>query len=227
MKQRILLIDDDQGLIVVTKEMLVDGGYRVATAGTAEEALRAIQTNPPDLIISDINLPGLSGLKLCEILKGDSRTDTLPLILLTQLGGENDKVRGLKTGADDYLTKPFSHKELLARVEALIRRTRYAGVVARRLEHKNLLVDLDARVITLNGKSLDLRRKEYELLVLLLQNKGRLVTKEFITEALWKGESIVTSNTLSVHLKNLREQLGPYRDCIETLVGEGYRFKSV
>ncbi len=223
MKERILLIDDDEGLLDISSKILSDGGYRVVTAGNAESALVIIQKTPPDLVISDINLPGLSGLKLCKILKGDPQTQSLPLILLTQLGSEGQKVNGLKTGADDYLTKPFSYRELLARVEALIRRTRYAGAPIQRLECKDLRVDLDSRQVMLGGKSLKLRRKEYELLVLLLKNKNRLVTKELIAEAIWKGESIVTSNTLSVHIRNLRDQLGPYGARIENLPGEGYR----
>ena len=223
MKEKILLIDDDDGLLNIARKILEDGGYRVTTADNAEDALGLIHSRPPDLILSDIHLPGLSGLKLCQILKDDPRTVSIPLILLTQLGTENDKVRGLKTGADDYLTKPFSHRELLARIEALIRRTRYDGNPSRRLEFKELRIDLDNREVTLKNKSVDLRRKEFDILALLMQNRNRLLTKEFITESIWKGESIVTSNTLSVHIRNLRDRLGSYRDCIKNMVGEGYR----
>ena len=223
MKERILLIDDNDRLQQITRRLLTEGGYRVNSEENAEDALRLIHVNPPDLIISDAHLPGLSGLKLCELLKGDPRTVSIPLILLAQFGGDRDKVRGFKTGADDYLTKPFSDSELLARIEALIRRTRYGGNPTRQLEFKELRVDIDGRQVMLKNKSLKLRRKEFELLVLLMKNKNRLLSKEFIAEAIWKSESIVTNNTLSVHVRNLREQLGSYRDYLENLVGEGYR----
>jgi len=224
MKERILLVEDDAGLLAVTKTILSDQGYGVTAAGSVEEALQVVKSRPPDLIISDINLPGISGLRFCRMLKSDHRTMSLPLILLTQLGSEGDKVRGLQTGADDYLTKPFSHRELLARVEALLRRVRRAGSTSRRLEAGGLVVDMDARRVAVDGKPLSLRRKEYELLILLMENKGRLLSKDAIVDALWKDEAIVTNNTLSVHVRNLREKLGRCRDMIETLVGEGYRF---
>lgn len=224
MKERILLVEDDIGLMTITKTILSDEGYGVTASGTVEEALEIVKRRPPDLIISDINLPGISGLRFCRMLKNDHRTMSLPLILLTQLGSEGDKVRGLQTGADDYLTKPFSHRELLARVEALLRRMRHAGSTARRLQAGELVVDMDGCRVTVAGKPVSLRRKEYELLVLLMQNSGRLFSKDAIVNALWKDEAVVISNTLSVHIRNLRAKLGQCRHLIETFVGEGYRF---
>ena len=225
MKIRILIVEDDEALRVTTRDILSAKGYSVTASGTAEEALNLILKNPPDLLISDVGLPGMSGIRLCEVLKGDARTAGLPIILLTMLSSETSKVRGLQQGADDYMTKPFSYRELLARIEALLRRLHHGGEMARNLHFRDLTVDLDRREAALKGKPLKLRRKEYELLVLFLKNKDRLLTKEFITEAIWKDEVIVMSNTINAHIRNLRQQLGSARDCIETVIGEGYRLK--
>jgi len=224
MKETILLVEDDIGLMTVTKQVLADGGYLVAPFASVEEALVSIQKHLPDLIVSDVGLPGLSGLRLCEILKKDPRTVPVPIILLTQFSSESDKVRGLKTGADDYLTKPFSHRELLARIEALLRRTQRAGALPQQLQVKDLVVDIEKREVTIGGKAIDLRRKEYELLILLMQNSGRILSKNLIVDTLWKDEAIVTKNTLNVHIRNLRGKLGRYRNMIKTFIGEGYRF---
>lgn len=227
MKQRILVIEDDPGMANLTKTVLVGQGFRVRSATTAEEALDMIRRDLPDLVIMDIQLPGLSGLKLCEILKSEPRTASLPIMFLTVEKGDLAKVHGLDIGADDYLTKPFSSRELVARVRALLRRVQYAGAPVKQFKMKGLTVDLDRHEITLRGKPIPLRRKEYELLVLFLQKRGRILTKEFLTERIWKDEAIVTSNTLNVHIKNLRRKLGPYKDWIETVVGEGYKLKDL
>lgn len=225
MKAQILVIDDDRENASFIKVLLSGQGYRVYTASTAERALEMVRENPPDLLISDVQLPGLPGTRLCELLKSQPQTATLPVILLTVMGTESDKVRGLKIGADDYLTKPFSAAELSARVEALLRRVRHAGQTTQLLSLGNLEVDLDRHEVRLRGKPVSLRRKEYDLLVLFLQKKGRVLTKNFLTEALWRDESIVTRNTLNVHIKNLRRKLGPYKNLIETVIGEGYKLR--
>jgi len=223
MKSSVLVIEDDEGTASFLRVLLEKNGYKALVKESAEEGLNVIRQQLPDLLISDLHLPGLSGIKLCEILKGDSRTASLPIILLTVSGREADKVRGLKIGADDYVTKPFFANELIARVEALLRRVRNAGVPAQCLRIKDLAVDLERREATLKGKPLTLRHKEYDILVLLLEKQGRVLTKEFLTNALWKDESIVTSNTLNTHIKNLRQKLGSYQSLIETVIGEGYK----
>lgn len=223
MKSSILVIEDDEETAGFLRVLLLKHGYKAAIKGGAEEGLGVIRQQLPDLVISDLHLPGLSGIKLCEILRSDPRTASLPIILLTISGSEADKIRGLKIGADDYVTKPFSANELMARVEALLRRVQNAGVPAQCLRIKDLIVDMERREVTLKGKPLTLRHKEYELLVLFLEKQGRVLTKEFLTNALWKDEVIVTSNTLNTHIKNLRQKMGPYQSLIETIIGEGYK----
>jgi DNA-binding response OmpR family regulator len=225
MKGRVLLVEDDPGMRRLTKVLLERAGYGVKGTGSAEEGLALIQKEKPDILISDIQLPGISGVKLLEILRGEAATAGLPVILLTVLGKSPDKVRGLQTGADDYVTKPYDPKEFLARVEALLRRAASAVAPAEVLESEGVRVDLARRDVTVDGKPVSLRKKEFELLALFLKNPGKLLTREHITRILWDDETIVTDNTLSVHIKNLRTQLGPYGRQVQTLVGEGYRFE--
>ena len=225
MKERIFIVEDDPEMREVTHLLLERAGYRVSEAGSAEEGLAAIQKQIPDLVVSDIQLPGISGIRFCEILRQEDRTKALPLILLTVLGKTPDKVRGLKMGADDYITKPYEPTEFLARIDVLLRRAkRGGGEPMRVLEFRKLRVDLDRRTVTLNGKPIELRRKEFDLLILFLHNPGRLLTRGRLSQALWEDDVVVTENALTSHVKNLRALLGAYGDRVETLVGEGYRF---
>lgn len=225
MKERVFIVEDDPEMREVTHLLLERAGYRVSEAGSAEEGLAAIQKQIPDLVVSDIQLPGISGIRFCEILRQEDRTRSLPFILLTVLGKKPEKVRGLKMGADDYITKPFDPAEFLARVEALLRRAGGGGrAPVRVLEFRKLRVDLDRRDVTLNGNSIDLRKKEFDLLVIFLNNPGRLLTRGRLTQALWDDDVVVSENALTSHIKNLRALLGAYGDRVETLVGEGYRF---
>ena len=223
MNPLIYLVEDDPGMAEVTAVLLARRGYKVKSLSTAEELLSLLRRQTPDLLISDIQLPGLSGLKLCELLKEDPRTASLPVILLTVLGKDGDKVRGLRQGADDYLAKPYNPEELLARVEALLRRVQRAGIPADRLQSGNISVDVSRREASVAGKPIELRRKEFELLVLFLRHPGRILTRDQIVSALW-NDVIVTDNTLSAHVKTLRERLGPSGERIQTLIGEGYKF---
>lgn len=222
MKALIYLVEDDPGMADVTAALLARRGHRVKSMSTAEEALDLIRTRTPDLLVSDVQLPGLSGFKLCELLKGQPRTARLPILLLTVLDKEKDVVAGLRLGADDYLKKPYGPEELAARVDNLLRRAGAAPETTV-LEAGPLRVDVERREATLKGKPVSLRRKEFELLVLLLRQRGKLLTRERIVADIWP-DNIVTENTLSVHMRNLRDKLGPLSDAVKTLIGEGYKF---
>lgn len=225
MKENLLLVEDDPDMRRTTRVLLERAGYRVREAGSAEEGLAKLQKDPPDLLISDINLPGISGTKMLEILRSEDKTTGIPVMLLTVLGKGADKVQGLKKGADDYVTKPFDPAEFIARVEALLRRAqRGAPTPDTVLGIDDLRVDLSRREVTVGKKAVVLQKKEFELLCLFLQRPGQLMSRDRLTQALWPDDVIVTENTLSAHIKNLRKKLGRAGDRLETLVGEGYRF---
>ncbi|MBK8575929.1 MAG: response regulator transcription factor [Elusimicrobia bacterium] len=223
MSASLLLVEDDASLAGITRRFLTQAGYKVTLAISGEEALALIQKNKPDLVVSDVQLPGISGLKMCEILKENNATASLPIIMVTVLGKTQEKVNGLRTGADDYLTKPFDAHELLARVEAVLRRTRDSGAVEKVINVGPIQVDTARREVTIKGRPIVLRRKEYELLSMFVRKPGRLLTRESLLKALWGDDVVVTPNALEVHIKNLRACLGPSGALIETLVGEGYR----
>lgn len=223
MSASLLLVEDDAGMALMTRRFLQQAGHRVTVAGSAEEALVLIQKNRPDLVLSDIHLPGLSGLKLCEIIKGTPATASLPFILVTVMGKTPEKVQGLRLGADDYLAKPYDPQELVARVEAVLRRAQDPGSPAPIFRVGPLAVDPVRREVVVNGHPVELRRKEYELLLLLIRRPGRLWTRQALLSSLWGDDVVVTPNTLEVHIKNLRDRLGACGDRIETLIGEGYR----
>lgn len=225
MSSRIFLVEDDPDMRRVTRVLLMRSGYRVSEASSAEDALAEISRSLPDAAVIDINLPGLSGIKLVEILRGEPKTAALPILLLTALNQGTDKVRGLQKGADDYVTKPYDPAELAARVEALIRRSRQGVAPDQILSVEELIVDLNRREVTLRGEPVSLRKKEFELLTFFLKHPGQLLTRERISRALWADDVIVTDNTLSAHLKSLRARLGVYGHRLETLIGEGYRFR--
>lgn len=224
MSGKIFLVEDDSEMRRVTRLLLERAGYKVAEAGSAEEALGELAGALPDLLLSDIELPGMTGVKLCEVLRGAPRTAVLPIILLTVRRGDMEKVQGLRTGADDYITKPFVPQELLARVESVLRRANRSPAPSDCLQYEGLKVDLKRREVTADGRPLTLPRKEYELLVYFLKHVGQLLRRDRIVDTVWGEDIVLSDNTLSVHIKHLRAALGRYGKQLQTLVGEGYRF---
>lgn len=224
MKARLLLVEDNLDMRRTARILLDRAGYLVTEAGSAEEALAAIERSLPDLVVSDIQLPGISGIKLCSILREQPRTAGLPILLLTVLSRATEKVQGLETGADDYLTKPYDPREFLARIQALLRRAQRASSPVDVLERGGVRIDLAGREVTADGRPISLRKKEYELLVYLIRHGGKILSRERINQALWGDEVIVGENALTVHIRELRKALGPRGEQIKTLVGEGYRF---
>lgn len=224
MSFRVFLVEDDPDMRRVTRVLLTRKGYRVSEAGSAEDALADISRSMPDAAVIDINLPGMSGVKLVEILRGEQKTAGLPILLLTALNQGTDKVHGLQKGADDYVTKPYDPAELAARLEALLRRSTRVARPEFVLAFEELKLDLNRREVTVQGDLISLRKKEFELLTFFLKHRGQLLPRERISRALWGDDVIVSDNTLSSHLKSLRSRLGPYGQRLETLIGEGYRF---
>jgi len=225
-KQRILVVDDEQDIVQLVTYNLKKEGYLVEEARTGDEALRLVRERPYQLILLDLMLPGLSGMELCRIFKQDPGTAHVPIIMLTARSEEMDKVMGLETGADDYITKPFSVRELIARVKSVIRRAE--GVITGRkvLQAGDLEVDLERHRVKVGDKTVDLSPTEFRLLRFLLERKGRVFSRDQILDAVWKGEAFVESRTVDVHIRRLRAELeqagaGAY---VKTVRGVGYSF---
>ena len=222
MKPLILLVEDDPDMRQTTKIVLSRAGYRVLDVDAAEEALTMVFKEKPALVIADIRLPGLSGVTLCEMLRSDPRTRAMPILLLTSLLKTTDKVQGLKTGADDYVTKPFEPSEFLARVEALLRRSMAVPLPSVILRWKGISVDLEARRAEVEGAPIPLRRKEFDLLALFLKNPGTLFTHDDLTRTLWDAEQDRSEPSLMALIETLRERLGSSGVSIRARGPEGY-----
>ncbi len=225
---RILVIEDETEIAALIAYQLTRDGYRVQTAATGIEGLNALRRELPDLIVLDRMLPGMSGDELLEAVRSDPVTESVPVLVLTAKREQEDRIEGLELGADDYLTKPFSPRELVLRVEAVLRRApaRSAGKVLRAGE---LLVDLSGFRVTLGGSELQLTPTEFQLLRTLLERRGRTQSRRQLLEEAWHVETQaanrIQTRTVDMHVRRLRAKLGPVGDWIETVRGFGYRFK--
>ena len=221
----ILAVDDEQHILALLEYNLGQEGYQVVTAQSGEEALALCQNHNFDLVLLDLMLPGIGGMEVCRQLKAAERTAELPIIMLTARGEELDKVLGLESGADDYITKPFSVRELMARIKALLRRSGKA----RQTQGKDLLrvgpltIDSGSYTAWCGEQKLNLTLKEFELLRMLAENCGRVVTREAILEKVWGYDYAGETRTVDVHIRHLRQKLGDDGAMIETLRGVGYR----
>jgi len=220
---KVLVVEDDRAMARLLRESFEDSGCRVHHVEEAEQALVFLQKEDVDVMLLDVQLPGLSGMTLLKILKENPKTARLPVIMLTVLGEEAHRVKGLQSGADDYLAKPFSTRELLARTAALLRRVNRRGDVAARLSAQGLTVDLDEHEAKIDGSVVPLGRREFEILVILLKNAGKVMSPEQIGKELPRAGSSRAVGTLKAHIKNMRKKLGARRDLIKTVKGFGYK----
>jgi len=225
--RKILVIEDDPDIALSVKYNLErDGDFEVTVVRDGIEGIRETTRQPPDLILLDLNLPGLDGLEVCRRIRGDAATASIPIIMLTARVEESDTIRGLELGADDYVTKPFSVKELVARVRAVIRRSERPEQDADVLISGDLQVDLAGRRVHVGDTEVALTRKEFDLLVDLMRNRGRVVTRQRLLERVWGYDHPGETRTVDVHVRQLRKKLGaPAGDRVETVVGVGYRFR--
>jgi DNA-binding response OmpR family regulator len=224
---RVLVVEDETdiaGLIKHTLERSGDASVEVVARG--DEALRSITGRPPDLVILDLNLPVLSGDEVCRILRQKQETRQIPIIMLTARTSESDRVAGLDLGADDYVTKPFSLRELAARVRAVLRRRRAAADEARQARYtgKHLIADFDAVAVTVDTKPVKLTRREFELLRFLVENRNRVLSRDRLLERVWGYDRFIETRSVDVHVGRLRAKLGAAGQQIETVIGLGYRF---
>jgi DNA-binding response OmpR family regulator len=237
MPESILIVEDEPALQDTLAYNLRKEGFSVETASDGRTALTKARQQQPDLIVLDIMLPELDGFEVCRILRQEINT---PILMLTARDDEIDRVVGLEVGADDYLTKPFSMREFLARVKAQLRRARWLHAELKKsqqpapaekqdvLTFGNLLINRDRREVTLNGQVLALKPKEYELLLFFAEHKGRVLSREFILERLWGWDYIGDSRTVDVHVRWLRQKIEPdpsHPQRIVTVRGGGYRFE--
>jgi len=224
-KPTILVVDDEEDIVELIELNIAREGYKVLACGTGEEALQIAHSKLPDLVILDLMLPGIDGLEVCRRLKGHPKTEQIPIIILSAKGEEADIVAGLELGADDYITKPFSGKVLVARVRRVLRRvTAPAGdKVAIRIH--DITIDPARREVLVGNKPVELTFTEFNILYALAKRPGLVHTRYQIVDSLHGSDYVVTDRTVDVQIVSLRKKLGRYGEYIETVRGVGYRFK--
>jgi two-component system, OmpR family, response regulator ResD len=221
----LLVVDDDHALQRMIRLTLEKEGHAVRTAPDAETGLAELRRKLPDLALLDVRLPGMSGFDLCRKIKEDAALKSLPIIFLTSKGEEPHRVAGLEMGADDYIVKPFSAPELLARIKTVLRRTRGGDApAAEALTAGPLRLDRSERLASVAGKKLALTAKEFDLLSLLLSRKRKVLGRPLISDEVWEQEYTGTSRTIDTHVNSLRRKLGTLGKCIETVENAGYRW---
>ena len=223
---RVLVVEDEQDIAALIKHALErSGDAQVDVVGSGDTALRAVTDQAPDLVILDLNLPVLSGTEVCRLMRARPATANVPIIMLTARTGEADRVAGLDIGADDYVTKPFSLRELAARVRAVLRRkSNNAEAASEIYQGSHLRADFDAVAITVDGEAIRLTRRDFELLKFLVQNRNRVVSRDRLLERVWGYDRFIETRSVDVHVGRLRAKLRLAGPQIETVVGLGYRF---
>ncbi|MGI9591192.1 MAG: response regulator [Myxococcota bacterium] len=224
MADRILVIDDEPDLLELVRVNLDQAGYQVDTALSGRAGLEQLRRTRPDLLVLDLMLPDVPGTDLCRQLRQDPEFAALPIIMLTAKADEVDRVVGFELGADDYVTKPFSPRELTLRVAAVLRRRATGSAAQGSLEHNDLRLDPERHRCFLGSEEISLTAKEFELLRNLMSRPGRVMTRDLLLQQVWGSDITVTSRTIDTHLKRLREKLGRAGSLIETVRGLGYRF---
>lgn len=224
---RILVVDDEEDLCEILKFNLENEGYEVDTAHSAEEALKLDLTHY-QLLLLDVMMGEISGFRMASMLKKEKDTAHIPIIFITAKDTENDTVTGFNLGADDYISKPFSLREVMARVKAVLRRTQAAAqnLTPEQIGYRSLVVDVVKKRCSIDGSEVQLTKKEFEILLFLLQNKGRVFSREDILNRVWTDEVYVLDRTIDVNITRLRKKLGAYGKCIVTRLGYGYCFEA-
>ena len=224
-QETILIVEDDQNIAKLVRYNLEKAGYRVFVTITGEDALEQLGRQLVDLIILDLMLPKMDGLETCRRLKDDSRLTAIPVMILTARGEEVDRVVGFELGADDYVVKPFSPRELVLRVKTILRRGQNKKQQSKEnLRSGELEIDIPRHRVSVKGKEVVLTPMEFKLLTILLERQGRVQSREQLLSDVWNIEADVTTRTVDTHVKRLRQKLGKAGDVLETIRGLGYRF---
>ena len=224
MKQTILIVDDEPDAIELIDFNLRAAGFRTAAAMSGDEALKQAREILPDLIVLDLMLPEVDGLEVCKILRRNPATADVPIVMLTAKASELDRILGLELGADDYVTKPFSPRELVLRIKRLLRSGVGGEEPQELIQYKDLHIDVPGHLARVEGKPVELTATEFKLLTLLAQRKGRVQTREQLLQDVWNYENDIDTRTVDTHIRRLREKLGPAARYLGTVRGVGYRF---
>ena len=223
---KILVVDDEPDVVELVTFNLRKAGFEVIAASDGTAALRSARLELPDLIVLDLMLPEVDGLEVCKLLRRDPATAGVPIILLMAKAAEIDRVLGLELGADDYVTKPFSPRELVLRVKKLVERRRHADaeVKAEQLRVGDLCVDIPRHMVSVGGEQVDLTATEFKLLCTLMQRRGRVQTRDQLLQDVWQYDNVIDTRTVDTHMRRLRDKLGSAARYIDTVRGVGYRF---
>jgi two-component system phosphate regulon response regulator PhoB len=221
---KILIVDDEPEAVELVEFNLKQAGFLVITAADGAEALMKARSTLPNLIVLDLMIPEISGLEVCKMLRRDSTTANIPVIMLTAKAAEMDRVVGLEIGADDYITKPFSPRELVLRINKLLQRGQPPTEGQKVLRFAELLIDSPRHLVSWRGKRIDLTATEFKLLALLGERRGRVQSREQLLRDVWEYNNLVDTRTVDTHMRRLREKLGPAAKFLDTVRGVGYRF---
>lgn len=225
--EKILVVDDEDHIVELITYNLTNSGYKVITANNGIDAVRIAREEKPNLMLLDLMIPGLDGFDVCKSIRNDNATKDISVIMLTAKGEELDKILGLELGADDYITKPFSIRELLARIKAVLRRIKSLEGSEEVYKSNGILINFDRREVLIGDKKIDLTLKEFELLEILVKNRGKILTRETLLDKIWGYEYVGETRTVDVHIRYLRKKVeedDKNPKLIETIRGVGYRF---
>ena len=220
---QILVVEDDPDIAELIRHYLEKSGHAVQVLGSGGAVLPKVRGERPDLIVLDLMLPGLDGLMVCQALRSDPLTAAIPIIMVTARGDEADRIAGLELGADDYVTKPFSAKELAARVSALLRRTQRLDPAEPVVRYRTITIDSARHVVTVDGREVRLTAKEFLLLLYLVQHRGRVLSRDLLLTDVWGYQYTGGTRTVDVHIRRLREKVPVLTDAIETIKQFGYK----
>jgi two-component system phosphate regulon response regulator PhoB len=224
MRTKILIVDDEPDALELVEFNLRQAGYDISTAADGAEALKKARGLLPELIVLDVMLPEMDGLEVCKALRRDAATARIPIIMLTAKAGEIDRILGLELGADDYVTKPFSPRELVLRIKNVLHRHQQEAARRERLAFGELVIDLPRHEVTWRAKAIELTATEFRLLTVLAERAGRVQSRDQLLRDVWHYESLIDTRTVDTHMRRLREKLGPAAKHLDTVRGVGYRF---
>lgn len=223
-KSKILVVDDEPEAVELVEFNLKGAGYEVSTAGDGAEALNKARRIQPNLIILDVMMPEIDGMEVCKLLRRDPATSAIPIIMLTAKASEVDRVLGLELGADDYVVKPFSPRELVLRVKKILERGKPAEAAKEKIMCGDLMIDIPRHAVLWKGNEIDLTATEFKLLSTLAQRRGRVQSRDALLRDVWGYESMIDTRTVDTHMRRLREKMGPAAKYLDTIRGVGYRF---